>query len=268
MNSLPRSPDEPIHGMRRKIELRRWARDTVVVWMEDDFHHFGVTLVHDGGQVRDIRGEMVRYPWSTCPGAAHKLRELIGKPLVSRASDVGRLIEMRVHCTHFFDLAGLAMAHAAHGRDRRLYDVVVLDRDVIAATEKTGLPLKTGEGLAALWCDGQQVLRWHLDDQTIITPEASAGQSLQRGFREHTEAMEEEQAEYATILRRAVMVASGRLVDLLQFETAIELDSPPVCYSYQPERARIALHNHDSLRDYARSPEGMLAFRQRKPAAG
>ncbi len=115
---------------RRLIDLRRQDDRTAVGWMEDDFHHFGVTVVHDGGVVVDVRAMAVRYPWTTCPGATEPLKALVGKPLVSRSSDIGGLIDMRVQCTHLFDLAGLVLAHAARGGDHRRYEVTVLDRAV------------------------------------------------------------------------------------------------------------------------------------------
>jgi len=84
---------------RRLIDLHCTDDATVTAWLEDDFHHFGVTVIHDGKAIVDIHAAAPRYPWTTCPGALHELRALIGKPLVRRASDIGRLLQMRTCST-------------------------------------------------------------------------------------------------------------------------------------------------------------------------
>src|SRR4051794_30477497 len=66
---------------RRRILLDALDERTVAGEMEDDFHRFGVTLVHDGTRVVEMRGEGVRYPWTTCPDAVEPLRALAGAPL-------------------------------------------------------------------------------------------------------------------------------------------------------------------------------------------
>jgi len=78
------------------IDLRIVDARRAVGWLEDDFHHFGVTIEHEGGRVVDVRMAAPRTPWSTCPGAAKPLQALLGKPLVARASDVGSLLDMRL----------------------------------------------------------------------------------------------------------------------------------------------------------------------------
>ena len=50
--------------------MRAVAPGEVVADLEDDFHHFRVTLRHDGNVVESVEAESIRWPWSTCPGAA------------------------------------------------------------------------------------------------------------------------------------------------------------------------------------------------------
>src|SRR5690554_7663795 len=99
---------------RRFINLQNKSGE-VTGHLEDDFHNFVIYLRHDCKRVISISAEVIRYPWSTCPGAVQPLQALVAKPLVSRASDIGKLIDMRTQCTHLFDLAGLMMAHAYKG---------------------------------------------------------------------------------------------------------------------------------------------------------
>ncbi len=241
---------------RRLIDLHCTDDATVTAWLEDDFHHFGVTVIHDGKAIVDIHAAAPRYPWTTCPGALHELRALIGKPLVRRASDIGRLLQMRTQCTHLFDLTGLALAHACQRREHRRYEVVVPYRELSGG--KNGVPWIFGPVTVVMKQNGECVARWSLDDQIITAPAEHAGQSLRRGFREWTEAMPEQEAEYATILRRAIMVGSARPIDMEGVETAADFGNAAVCYSFQPERSRIALRKADSLRDFSGGNQGML----------
>ena len=251
--------------LRRSIDLRCHDDFTAVAWLEDDFHHFGLTLVHDGYKVRDVRAAALRYPWSSCPGATAPLRALIGQPLIRRASEVGRLLEMRLQCTHLFDLAGLALAQAVTGRPRRRYEVVVEDPQVTAWDDVLQRPASLEPSTAVLEQDRIEVMRWVWREQTILAPAACAGTSLQRGFREWTETLPEEQAEHATVLRRAVMVAFGRLMQMSRFPTAASLNMPAACHSYQPGQREQARNTSHLQRDYANSAEGMLSQVDRVP---
>src|ERR1051325_10121106 len=107
-------------GYRRRIRIPGSPRG-VVSELEDDFHHFRVTVEHDGERVTAIAGEGVRFPWSTCPSAAAALQPIIGMLLSPRSTAVGEVTPARANCTHMFDLAGLAVAHAHRGNAVRQY---------------------------------------------------------------------------------------------------------------------------------------------------
>ena len=245
--------------LRRLIDLRCERADTVVGWLEDDFHHFGMSLQHDGNRVTDVRAVTLRYPWSTCPGAVEPVRALIGQRLLSRASGIGRVLEMRLQCTHLFDLAGLTLAHAASQRKHRRYEALVEDPEILAWDEVRGRPSLLGPSTAVLFRDGGEVLRWVCQNQRITGPPKYAGQSLQRGFREWTQALPEQESEYATVLRRALMVSTGRLIDMSQYPTAESIGMAAVCHSYQPERTKQATNFSHLQKDYAQSAAGMLS---------
>lgn len=248
--------------LRRLIDLRHERTDLVVAWLEDDFHHFGISLEHDGEQIIDVRMAAPRTPWVTCPGAAEPLRALIGRPLLRRASDIGSLLDMRQQCTHVFDLAGLAMAHAAQQRPDRRYQAIVEDREVLAWNGPHPI---LGPTDARLLCNDREVLVWRIERGSIAAPAEHAGQSLSRGFRAWTETMSEDQAECATILRRAQLVAGGRTIDHDQYESTGSYLDEPLCYSFQPERSRQALRNKGSTLDYADSTGGMLGHLREIP---
>src|SRR4051812_30672376 len=101
---------------RRRITLDAPAPGQVTAELEDDFHHFRVLLGHDGSVVTAVAGEAVRFPWTTCPSAASQLRGLVGTPLPTTASAIAAVLPARENCTHLYDLAGLALAHAGTGR--------------------------------------------------------------------------------------------------------------------------------------------------------
>ena len=67
-------------GYRRRIELVTVSPEVVQGELEDDFHHFRVSIAHDGAKVTAVEGTAVRHPWSTCPDALTPLRSLVGAP--------------------------------------------------------------------------------------------------------------------------------------------------------------------------------------------
>jgi len=241
---------------RRLIDIRRENEHTVIGWLEDDFHHFGVKIVHEGGRVADISTIASRYPYTTCADAGHPLSKVIGMPLSLRATDIGAWIDMRLQCTHLFDLAGLLVAHAAAGRQRRRYEALVNDREVIATDVNQRRTL--GAGGAKLLQDGVAVLSWQIDRQMITGPSEWTGQSLQTGFRERTEAMDVEAAEHATVLRRTVMIAGGRSASRGNYPLPRERSIPAVCHTFQPDQKEKALWISKSERNWEKSSDGML----------
>ncbi|MBB5707465.1 DUF2889 domain-containing protein [Sphingopyxis panaciterrulae] len=248
---------------RRLIDLRTERDGAVVGWLEDDFHHFGVTLEHDGECVTDIRAASPRVPFSTCPLAGEHLKGMIGKPLSARSTDVGAMIEMRDQCTHMFDLAGLAMAQASVRRRHRRYEAIVEDREIVAW--EAGMRRLLGPGTARLFRDGEEVLMWEVDRRDITGPKGWAGQSMIKGFRTHTEAMEVDEAEAATVLRRAVMVASGRTLDPDTVRTAAERGQSGVCFTFQEKRRAEAHNMRGAARNYEDDSAGMLSHIGERP---
>lgn len=224
---------------RRRIELRTTSPSAVEGELEDDFHHFTVAIEHDGARVVALDGVARRHPWSTCPDALGPLRALVGAPLSPSSIGHGDHADPRSTCTHWFDLAGLAMAQAATGRGERRYDATVGERDA---------DLRAG---AALSRDGEPVLAWTVSTQEVLDPAPYAGQRLGRGFLAWAEsALDPDGAEAAIVLRRACSISLGRLMDLDEYERAgdIEADMLGSCYTFSAGVAEHALRVKGSTR--------------------
>jgi hypothetical protein len=247
-------PDHPPCA-RRAIDLQSHG-DSVVAWLEDDFHHFGVEMRHDGTQVVAVEGHALRFPRDTCPGAVGILQAVVGMPLNVRSTALGQYTNMRMHCTHMYDLLGLAIAHATSGRAHRRYDAMVPDREPLdSAPDDSPLGGKTRP---ELFCDGELLMHWQVEGNDITGPARYAGISMGRGFRKWTETLPVDEAEGAHVLRRATLIALGRLIDLQSLPPEGVKGTEGVCHSFQPEVARRSTQTIASSRDYSNNPAGML----------
>ena len=70
-----------------------------------------------------------------------------------------------------------------------------------------------------------------------------------------------EDAECAIVLRRATDIGMGRGMDLDSIPVATELPKAMagICHTMQPGVAEVAFRHVGSIRDFARTPEQMLA---------
>jgi hypothetical protein len=234
---------------RRAIRLVATGADVVEGALEDDFHHFEVTLQHDGHRVRTIEARSRRWPWTTCPDAGAQLRLLDGMALSERCTAVAEVADPRRQCTHQFDLAGLAVAHAARGIERRDYEVE--------------LPPADGEGVCRprLWRDGALVEQWTLVDRRLVEPTALTAAPWRGGFIKWADAnLEPEVAERAIVLRRACDIGMGRGMDLEAISCAEELAGimQGVCYTMQPEIMPVALRQLGTIRDFSEHRDALL----------
>jgi Protein of unknown function (DUF2889) len=236
---------------RRRVEIATAPGEARAV-VEDDFHHFRVTVRHDGRRVSRVEGGAVRVPWVTCPLAVDRLHELEGMDLSDRATDVFKRTEATLQCTHMFELAGVAIANAARGVARRRYELAAPVERVGARTHGT------------LWRDGEQILHWEVDKVGVLAPERFAGLSLKAGFREWIETnLSAEESEAALILRRGVMISAGRSVDL----DAVKPGEPyrvPLggCITLQPDKIGTLKRVVGSTLDFTDRPEALTATDQ------
>ena len=212
---------------RRRVELSRPEAGVVEAEVEDHIHHFAVRVQHGGGRVSDIAGRAVRAPWSTCPGAAAVLSELVGAPV-----DDARVVDPGAHCTHLLDLALVAVRFAGTDVPARRFDLVVDGWDGPAATAT----VRRDDGLS---------LRWSLRGMEIAGPEPYVGHRLGAGFTSWAiTTLAADEAELALLLRRAAWMSSSRGIDLDDFDRLSELPIPPgSCFSAQPQRIELARRN-------------------------
>ncbi len=252
--AVPRDAEPgPAPCYRRLIDIRASQTGTATAWMEDDFHHFGVRISYHDAIITDVAAQVVRAPWSTCPGAAARLDRLVGQTLFSRDTQIGIVLAMRQNCTHLFDLAGLAIAAAARGTLLQMFEATVTERH---PAPLPGRP-HTGFCSASLKQDGAEILHWDVQDEVIVSDPSR--RSLGRGFRAWIETLPETEAQACGILRRAIDVSGGRSEALESVAFAADLGLPPLCYSYQPETASNARRMPGSTRDFSVGSDGMLS---------
>lgn len=239
---------------RRAIQLTSTEPGVVVGDLEDDFHRFRVTLQHDSSRVAAVAGEALRSPWTTCADAADPLRALEGMELSTRIAAPGLVTDPRVNCTHMFDLAGLAVIHAAAGRQTRRYDAE--------------LPVRSGDTqIATLWRDGDLCMQWTLawdadGHQTCVDPPPFSDTTWHGGFlRWASETLDPDTAEAAVILRRACYIGVGYGINLDRYDHPSDIEYPMtgVCFTMQPERMSVAFRNRGTIRDFSDTPDAVLA---------
>jgi hypothetical protein len=246
---------DPARPYRRRIRLVRLDPTTVWGGLEDDFHHFEVTLTHDDTVVTGIAMQARRWPWATCPDAGQNLSELVGMELSARCTAVAAVSDPHWQCTHQFDLAGLCVAHAVRDVERREYEVALdVEGDAIRPR---------------LWRDGAPALEWTLGGSApsrfMVDPAPPFDAAPWRGgfIRWADTTLPVDDAEAAIVLRRACDIGMGRGMDLEAVAVADELAGimSGVCYSMQPSVMPVAFRNRGSIRDFGAHRDALLRGR-------
>lgn len=215
-------PGEP--GFRRN-QLIDPRPGMVVAAIEDDMHHFRVTLVHDGETVSEVRTEAIRWPWTTCPAAGdHLARRMTG----ARLAELGQIDPPQSHCTHQYEIALLAAAHALDAGPV-LYSAFAADRHGRS---------QHGE----LFRNGVKVLDWMMEGSRIVSEGPWQDRDL-RQFKEWSGLLAPDEVEAVKVLRRVIHTSSARLWDGRGYPTAdMVTGSAGACYTFDPARAAGAAH--------------------------
>ena len=206
-------------GFRRRFRVLPKSTH-VTAAVEDDFHCMVVTLHHANGIVGAVQAAMERWPWTTCPGAVATLGTTFTGVVLAEVAARGLKTQ---NCTHLYDLAIIAAAHA-NDAEAMVYDVFVSDEI-------------DGQKHAEICKDGAVILDWTIESDVLQAPKALAGTPLLQ-LRDWIAARDPATREAARILQWASLIAHGRSIPMAQQSDATRM--PPNCHTFQPDRARIA----------------------------
>lgn len=210
LNSIDQLP-----GFRRRFRITP-SSGRVLCEVEDDYHCMSVAVDHDGTIATRVHAELVRAPWTTCPGASAQIEKTFtGVPLLAFAERG----EKKTNCTHLHDLALLAAAHALD-KEATIYDILVSD------------PIE-GQRSAELRRDGTAVLAWKELNGNIVEPAAMAGLTVWT-LNPWIDSLSAEQREAARLLRWGAVLAHGRMIPMEKQSDASRM--PANCYTFQPAR--------------------------------
>jgi len=210
---------ETFVGFRRRFRVCPGLY-SVTAEVEDDIHHMKVRIEHDGERATRVDAEQPRAPWTTCPGAIRKLSDTFAGLVLGQFETESRAVKKQ-NCTHLYDLAVLAAAHAFDS-ETLLYDIYVCD------------PVD-GIRKAEIWSKGKQLLAWSLADMELVDPTELGGKKLFELNEWINSLTGKDEQEIARILRWASLIANGRIIPFEEQSDALKM--PPNCYTFQPEMA-------------------------------
>lgn len=208
------APLDALPGFRRRFRIKP-APGYVSAEVEDDYHHMGVVVRHQDGVAVAIEPNMVRAPWTTCPGAVRRLQETFTGVRLSEFPARGNKL---TNCTHLYDLAILAAAHAADEAPL-VYDILTSDPE-------------DGQNRTELRRDGKTLLSWALKGFEISAPADLAGVSLDK-LKPAQVSSDPKIQEAVRVLRWGTMIAHGRAIPLSEQSNAGRY--PSNCYTFQPD---------------------------------
>jgi hypothetical protein len=216
--------------------------------MEDDSHCFGLILKHDGTKVRSIEGIPIRTPWNLCSGATHVLGALIDTQLNASPLIASSHVDAKQQCTHLFDLAVLAIAHALRPIGSREYQIEAPWYELSAPRTMT------------LKRNGVLISTWVLAGDKLITPEPLAEIGVRKLLAWAALNIHDADAlEALFIMRRAALISMSRIMDLDQVPNPEATGHGlGACYVHQPGRISIATRNLGSTLDFSDRPEDVL----------
>ncbi|MDB5430864.1 MAG: hypothetical protein JWP35_1980 [Caulobacter sp.] len=251
---------------RRSVRIAG-APGAISADMEDDFHRFGVDMTHDGETITAVQGRAIRTPWNTCKFAPDALQNLVGLPLRACASDFIRQSNPRAQCTHMYELAALAGAHALRGQLQADYAAEV---PIALGDDPTRVTLHRNGEILFDW-QVRRPSQPHGDVHSperlvggdiIVSPEPFAGRALRDLMVWARDALTPDLFDAVYIFRRSIGISAGRLMDL---------DAPDVdiaallfsrksgdCFTFQPEKLATTTRTRGSTLDFTARPGALL----------
>lgn len=237
---------------RRRIRLQQCA-GYVAGDLEDCNHGFQVQVYHDGKQVTKVAGQARRQPFTTCDQAIEPLQALQGIALGLSSEELVKTMNPRANCTHWLDLALLAIQHASRKNEEiREYDMAITDED----DKPANITLKR---------NGDLVLQWQVEDWCILQPENLVGNTLYRGFAHWANAVfaNDDDKEAAFVLQKGYFVSRARRFDtiIMAGESAnAHASMYDACFTYSQPRRDVAVRTENTTVDFTHIPEQLLRF--------
>lgn len=222
------------------------SADVLDAQMQDHCHHVRVEITHADEVIKAAAAQGIRLPWNTCPLAIAGVGRLAGMQ-VADALDIRNWPGGRTaNCVHMSDLALVALAHV-HDTEPFVYAITV--------APAMG-PVRT----ARLERNGELVLEWILEGETLTSPAAWAGRTLARAdFQTWSTELDPATREAAVVLRRACHIAPSRDIDLDTMAVAAESITPSSsCYTLQTGVIEIARRVVGSSRAELTDADGPL----------
>ena len=224
------TPLDELPGFRRRFRITPEAA-SVCAEVEDDFHHMSVTLRHDGKTATALDPVMQRVPWTICPGALTTIRDTFTGIALADFAARG---EKRENCTHLYDLALLA---AAHAEDREILVMDILVSDPIDSLRR-----------AEIRRNGEFMVGWVDSKYKIVEPPEIAGISLDK-LRPWIDSLTPPQREAARLLQWGAILAHGRSRPVAKQSDASSIGVDR-CYTFQSRRVASAVRI-DAIRDFS-----------------
>lgn len=223
-------------GFRRRFRITP-GDEVIQAEVEDDFHCMSVIVHHDGKKAMRVVADLRRAPWSTCPGAEAALEKAFAGVELTAFPGHG---DKSSNCTHLYDLALLAAAHA-DDENQTIYDILVSD------------PVDN-QRHAEVRKNGETLLHWIESEFRIVSPDNIAGVRIDQ-LRSWIKSLKPMLQEPARLLQWANMLANGRIIPLADQSDATKM--PPSCYTFQPERA-VQATRIGRIRDFSEGIEQPL----------
>jgi hypothetical protein len=219
---------ETFPGLRRTFRIVPEAAQ-VTAALADDFHDMVVTLLHDGATITALESQTRRAPFDICGGAkAFAQRSFIGLPLAAALPAA----QKPENCTHLYDLAVLAAAHALDG-EPLTYDILVSD------------PLD-GVVHSEIRRNGAKVLQWQWREGVMLDPPRS-GLTL-KNLRNWIATLPKPEAEAARMLQWGTMMGMARPKGSVQ--NGKMRDTPLRCYAHSGAAAHLERRLTANRRDF------------------